>query len=251
MNLVLMEREELAGDGTIRLQDRRAHHLLKVLEAQPGRTVRAGVLGEGRASAEVLAVQPPAIVLRLLEPVEIESQPVPLRLVLALPRPKALRRIIQSASCLGATRIDLVNAWRVSSSYFSSPALSSENLRHEATLGAEQGARCHIPKIEVHRLLMPFLDTLQPVSGERRLIAHPAAQDLLPDLEANMADLPVTLAIGPEGGWIDREINSLTERAFSAFRLGDSILRSEVAVVAALTQIDLLRQRQLTKPSNL
>ena len=53
---------------------------------------------------------------------------------------------------------------------------------------------------------------------------------------------PVTLAIGPEGGWIDRELASLAGLGFRAVRLGAAVLRADTAVAALLAQIDLLRR---------
>ena len=69
-----------------------------------------------------------------------------------------------------------------------------------------------------------------------RSLEHP------PDRRAAISLRRSSLVIGPEGGWIDREIASLQERAFLSFRLGEWILRSELAVTAAIAQIDLLRQ---------
>jgi hypothetical protein len=53
---------------------------------------------------------------------------------------------------------------------------------------------------------------------------------------------PVEIAIGPEGGWIDRELETFQEAGFQPVRLGPWILRVETAVTAALAQIELLRR---------
>ena len=54
------------------------------------------------------------------------------------------------------------------------------------------------------------------------------------------------LAIGPEGGWIERELETFVERGFKPVSLGAPILRVEAAVAAALGQL-LLLQRQHEK----
>jgi len=70
------------------------------------------------------------------------------------------------------------------------------------------------------------------------LIAHPGA----PPLDRMPGD--VVLAIGPEGGWIDRELETFIARGFRPFSIGTGILRSEAAVAAALGQLALLERRQ-------
>ncbi len=200
-----------------------------------------GILGVARTRAAVLSIDTSSVTMHLMG--DITSQPPVLpskRLVLALPRPKALKRVVQNAACMGVSQLDLINAWKVSSSYFSSPILAASRLRQEAILGAEQGGRYRIPEIRVHRLFMPFLESLGQDNSEFRLVAHPAATHFLSDLGTLDESSDLTLAIGPEGGWIDREIDSLVESGFQPFRLGDSILRSEVAITAALAQVELM-----------
>lgn len=248
MNLILVEPGELKEDGTACLDGRRAHHLLEVLKVRPGQQLRAGVLGQGRARAEVLSTISSRVVIRLTAGGEETQNATAFRLILALPRPKAIKRVVQNAACMGVTDLELVNAWRVSSSYFSSPVLDPSRLRHEAILGAEQGGRFRIPDIRVHRLLMPFLDSLGTDDEDLRLLAHPSADRSLADVDAKRLVTDLTLAIGPEGGWIDREIESLRQRDFLPFRIGDWILRSEIAITAAIAQIDLLRKS--TRPGD-
>ena len=55
-------------------------------------------------------------------------------------------------------------------------------------------------------------------------------------------DEPTTLAIGPEGGWIQREVDTFIARGFTPITLGVPILRVETAVAAALGQLVLLRR---------
>jgi RsmE family RNA methyltransferase len=54
---------------------------------------------------------------------------------------------------------------------------------------------------------------------------------------------PLTLAIGPEGGWIEREVGTFAARGFAIVSLGAPVLRVEVALAAALGQLALLLRR--------
>ena len=245
MNLLLVEQAELAGDGTCTVADRRADHLRRVLGVTPGSTVRIGIVGGRIGTAEVLSDDGAALILR----VTATAAPPPrleLDLVLAIPRPKALSRVIETCAAFAVRRIDLTNAWRVDKSYLRSPRLEPAALAHAARLGAEQGATTLLPELSVHDRLMALLDARFPAPGGLRLIAHPGA----PPIEAVATSRPETLAIGPEGGWIERELETFVARGFTPCSLGTPILRVEPAVAALLGQLVLLDRIKHASPSS-
>ena len=253
MNLLLIEVAELREDCVFTIADRRAHHLRTVLGVQVGSTVRTGVLGQHIGNSEVLEVTNDSITLRY-DMVTLGPMPMPVDLVLAVPRPKVITRTIEIAASFGVRRIDLTNAWRVDKSYFGSPRLSPDALALAARYGAEQGATIHIPPIRIHDRFMGLLDDRFvgiPVKMRHavyteptlRLVAHPDA----PPIEEVVTERDrIALAIGPEGGWIERELETFVSRGFKPVSLGGPILRVEAAVASALGQL-LLIQRQLAK----
>ena len=95
MNLLLVQPSELADDGTCVLRDRRAVHLRTVLGVTPGSIVRAGVLGGAIGTAEVLADDGVALSVRVAA-TEPAREPLAVDLVLAVPRPKVLARVIET-----------------------------------------------------------------------------------------------------------------------------------------------------------
>ena len=102
-----------------------------------------------------------------------------------------------------------------------------------------------MPAVAIHHRLMPFLDQRfaagAPAAG-LRLCAH--ARDAVVIEQAWRGDpTPVTLAIGPEGGWIPREVDTFAERGFAIVSLGAPVLRVEVALAAALGQLAMLLRR--------
>ena len=211
-----------------------------MLAAGVGAQVRAGIVGGGVGRAEILDDDGTEITLRLTI-TEPPPLPLPIELVLAIPRPKVLTRVIESAASFGVAQIALTNAWRVDKSYLCSPRLADDALALAARLGAEQGATTHQPAIQVHRRLMGLLDERWPAdvpSAGLKLLAHPGA----PPIETVKMTGPITLAIGPEGGWIAREIDTFLARGFVAVSIGAPILRVEAAVAAALGQLLLLRR---------
>jgi RsmE family RNA methyltransferase len=244
VNLLLIEVDELREDCVFTIADRRAQHLRTVLGVQVGSTVKTGVIGKHIGTAEVLAVTGDAITLRY-DMVTLGPPPMPVDLVLAVPRPKVITRTIEIAASFGVRRIDLTNAWRVDKSYLGSPRLAPDALALAARYGAEQGATIRIPPIRIHDRFMAMLDDRFTVGTEPtlRLVAHPDA----PPIEQVVTERGLTaLAIGPEGGWIERELETLVERGFKPVSLGAPILRVEAAVASALGQL-LLLQRQHEK----
>jgi|CXWL01.1.fsa_nt_gi RsmE family RNA methyltransferase len=247
MNLLLLEPSEMGEDDRVTLTGRRAEHLRSVLGVVPGSEVRAAVLGTGVSRAEVVAVDASAVTLQLGEPAPLPALPR-LSLILALPRPRALARILRLGASLGLERIDLINSWRVEKSYFSSPVVTPEALRRELWLGAEQGGWPRLPEIAVHPKFRAFLEPLAPPPGTRALLADPEAA--APIEEVVLADprepAAEVLAIGPEGGWIERERESFRDHGFAEVRLGPWVLTVEHAVAVALGQWELLRRMSRT-----
>ena len=239
MNLLLLDPAELADDATCTLRDRRAVHIRGVLGATVGSRVRAGVIGGGIGAAELLSDDGSAITLRLAL-TEPAPSPLPIELVLAIPRPKVLTRVIETAAAFGVARIELTNAWRVDKSYLDSPRLDADALGEAARLGAEQGVTTHLPRIAIHRRLMALLDARWPGPPAVKLIAHPGAPPIEHAVTGPAA--PLVLAIGPEGGWIQREVDTFIARGFTPVSLGAPILRVETAVSAALGQLLVLHR---------
>lgn len=244
MNLVLLAPEELRPDGTARLGGRRALHAREVLGAAPGDRVQAGVVGGRMGEAEVLAAAADELVLRPALDRD-PPPPSPVALLLALPRPKILRRVLQASAAMGVKRLALVGSWRVEKSYFASPFLRAEAIRAELLLGLEQGRDTVVPEVTVHRFFKPFVEDQLAAAfpAPARLLAHPVDAAPLEALAA--AGARATLAVGPEGGWTAYEAGRLREAGFAPFSLGPRALRVDAAVPFAVGQVELwLRGRR-------
>jgi 16S rRNA (uracil1498-N3)-methyltransferase len=238
VNLLLLDAAELRPDGTARLSGRRAAHVAGVLRAGAGDRIQIGVVGGRMGEAEVLAASSAEIVLRPALDRE-PPPPSPVSLLLALPRPKILRKVLQAAASMGVKRIVLLGSYRVEKSYFASPFLAPEAVRAELLLGLEQGRDTVVPDVRVHRFFKPFVeDALAAAFPERtRLLAHPAGAA---PLESHAPEEGrAALAIGPEGGWTPYEAEELRRRSFAPFSLGARVLRVDAAVPYAVGQVEL------------
>ena len=223
MNLILLFEDDFIAPDLVRLTGRRREHILAVHRAAVGDELVVGLAG-GRIGTGVVLSD--AIEMRVTLDREPPA-PLAVTLVLALPRPKVLHRVVASATSMGVKRIYLVNAWRVEKSYWKSPRLAT--LRDAAILGLEQARDTVLPVIEERRLFRPFVEDELPeiAKGTTRLVAHPGGG-------VGKLATPLTLAIGTEGGWIAKEIESLQAIGFETYSMGPRILRMETAVAAIL-----------------
>jgi RsmE family RNA methyltransferase len=234
MNIVLLEEADFVASDQVRLCGRRALHVAEVHGAAAGRQLCVGRVNGRIGSGVVTDVAEGRIAMRV---VLDQDPPAPLavRLILALPRPKSLRRILQGVTAMGVKDITVLNTWRVEKSYWGTPLLAEPALRRELILGLEQGRDTRLPLIRQRRLFKPFVeDELPSMSRNSRcLVAHPHATTRCPEPSAE----PTTLVIGPEGGLIPYEIDMLEARGFAAVSLGAHIMRVEQAVPALIARL--------------
>jgi len=227
MNLVLLFNEDFVAPDRVRLTGRRLRHVAAVHRAKADDALTVGVAGGRIGRGRVVFIDDDALEMEVALDRD-PPQPLPLTLILAVPRPKVLNRVIAGAASLGIKRIFVINAWRVEKSYWSSPRMSDANLRAQSILGLEQARDTILPAIETRRLFRPFVEEELPsiAAGTRRLVAHPHATAVAP---RHVHDA-VTLAVGPEGGWIDAELASLERAGFQAASFGPRALRVETFI---------------------
>lgn len=242
MNLLLFEQNELTGTR-LQLDDRRAHHILDVLGLEKGDTLRVGMLNGKIGQGEVVHVEGRSVELDVLLTTLPPDVPE-IELILALPRPIMLQRIVKQATVLGVRRFHLIRSRRVQKSFFQTNLLRPDRLKEIMMQGLEQAMDTRMPEVVVHERFKPFIedvaDTLKPSS---RLLAHPDEAVTLPDLylENRVRD-GIVLAVGPEGGWNDYEIECFREHGFHCFSMGSRILHVDTAVIVLLAQLLLLQE---------
>ena len=233
MNLLLLMPEEAAGELVhLPASDRRATHLLGIVKVSPGDQVDIGVLGGNIGRAEITSIDDGKVSLKLDTLAQLPPPSLPLTLVLALPRPKMLRRTLQSAVSLGIKRICICHARKVDKSYWQSPYLGEAAMLANTLLGLEQSMDTQLPVITLHQRFKPFIEDDLPAiaRGTRRLLG---AVDGRPSAAFRVQEqAALTLAVGPEGGFIPYEVERLVEAGFETISLGTRVLRVETALPA-------------------
>lgn len=239
MNRILFEPEEAEG-GEVVLTGERARHVRDVLRVAPGARLRLGEIGGARHdAAKLLSVGPDECRVRL-GPSLPPLPRAPVDLLLALPRPKCLRRLWPQLGALGPGRIFLTAAEKVEKDYWGSTFLRPEVYRPLLLDGLAQAGDTRLPEIELHRRLKPLVQDVLAARYEpaRRLLAHPPEPDGAGEggrpLPAPDPAAPTLVAVGPEGGWSDFELRLFEDAGFRRISLGPRILRTDTAVVALL-----------------
>jgi 16S rRNA (uracil1498-N3)-methyltransferase len=235
MNLILLFDEDFTDTGAhVRLQGRRLRHVLDVHRAAAGDELSVGLLG-GRIGTGRVTVLNSSILEMEVRFEQAPPQALPVTLILALPRPKVLRRVLRTVSAMGVKRVHLINSFRVEKSYWQTPFLKEENVTEQLILGLEQARDTVLPEVLQRPLFKPFIEDELPgiIQGTLPLVAHPAAGEPCPrDLKR-----AATLAIGPEGGFIPYEIDKFISCGFTPVSMGGRILSTETAVPALLSRL--------------
>lgn len=263
---------EIADDITVTLpmDDYRTIHAAKILCLQNGDAIRCGVVSNERHSGLVTdkaTIQwlpegkvkkaeplgngsPPGslhVSLTSLVPIDEVLTKPPVSLILALPRPLALARMLPMIAQMGVDTLVLTEARKVPKDYFGSHLFRKpQSLTNLLIEGLCQSGDVQLPKVIVTRNLSKFLndevDEVFPINKYARAIAHP-----LRTLDHNIVKLRdvsfpsetsrcLLVAVGPEGGWeepdeLDRFVR---DHGFEQVSMGSRVLRSDCAVVSLL-----------------
>ena len=233
MNLVLLRQGDWIDADRVLLRERRAGHIRTVLQAEVGDSLRVGLLGGLCGQGLVEAVEPDGVRLRV-----VLTDPPPPRhrfdIVLALPRPKMLRRILRQCAEFGIANLHLLHSARVEKSYWQSPLLQPAALEEALLAGLERSRDTIAPRVHLHRRFRPFVeDQLSGIcAGRPCWLAHMDAPLAL----AEAPPVPAVVMIGPEGGFVPFEIQLAEAVIARRVCLGPRTLSVDTALVTVLAQ---------------
>lgn len=236
MNLLLLTPDHFINDNEIQLDERQRTHVLGVIKPNVGDLLTIGKMGEQIGRARVSYIDKLDVRLDQIEYLEESPPPLPLTLLLAMPRPQQLKRILQTVATMGVTKLCFIQTQRAEKSFWQSPSATDKAIKEQLILGLEQGKATHLPTIEKHVRFKPFVEDVLPSLAANTLkwVAHPGDYPSVNHIGKTQA---ATLAIGPEGGFISSEIALLEQQGFEARQLGARILKVETAVTALIAKM--------------
>lgn len=234
MNLLLLQPENMLSDTQAKVSGRQVRHIHETLNLKTGNTITVGLVNQQIGLAELVELNQDSALLNI-QWTTPPPQALPVTLIIGLPRPKMLKRIIQTATTMGVKELYFINSWKVEKSFWQTPWLSEAKLLENCILGLEQAKDTILPTIHIKKLFKPFVeDELPGISaGSVKLLAHPISDAPCP----NQVNTQTTLVIGPEGGFTPYEVGKLEEVGFQSVHLGTRILRVETAVPVLLGRL--------------
>jgi len=228
------------NETTATLRGEQAHHLARVLRAQPGQ--QFDVVANGFLhSAVIESITDDAVVFALGEQQETEGA-LPVHLFFSVIKFDHYEWGLEKATELGVARVTPVLARRTEKHLAQAASKRVERWRRIALESAKQSRRSDIPEIDEplplakaltlaeapHKLLLAETEQENPLADALRGHVMPDG----PSAEHNHA---VCFAIGPEGGWTNEELALFAAAGWKAVTLGPRILRAETAAIAALS----------------
>lgn len=234
MNVILLEPHDYISNGRVHLSDERAQHIRDILGAEKNKNLKVGNLNGLLGSGEISYIDDNAVELN----VKLDRAPppkLPLTIILALPRPKMLRRILRTVAELGVRELILVNSAKVEKSYWQTPALNAETIRGYFIDGLQQSGDTVLPTIQFEKLFKPFVEDRLPalLKNSHGIVAHPGTDHACP-ISFNKE---CVLAIGPEGGFTPYEVDKLVAAGMHSVHLGTRILRVENALTTLVARL--------------
>ncbi len=235
MNTLLLEDEDFTSAQVAVIRGWRAEHMIATVGVSTGSVIRCGKVGGLLGQAIIRKRSAKQLV---LECTLDSNPPAPsaIELVCALPRPKMLRRIVRTSAELGVKRLVFINSFRVEKSYWQSPMLAPDKLREFCIEGLQQAGDTVMPEVTVQKRFKPYVEDQLPgiIGSKQAILGHPRA----PAFPPSAAPAACLLAVGPEGGFIDYEIDALQSAGFSAYRFSERVMRCDTVIpflIARLT----------------
>lgn len=234
MNIILLEPGDWIDPNTVRLNDYRHRHMTEVLKVTPGQTLRVGLVNGDCGTGMVSQVEQDATQLTVALEENQQLPRHPLTVILALPRPKMLRRVLRTCAEFGVGELHLIHSYRVEKSFWQSPLLQDARIAEALRAGMERSGDPIMPKVVQHKRFKPFIeDALPVIAGSDPIYClHPGNTQPLADRPAGHA----TVLLGPEGGFIPFEVQLAQAQGAVLRTLGERILSVDTAVNAALAQ---------------
>jgi 16S rRNA (uracil1498-N3)-methyltransferase len=217
------------------LQGDLAHHVGRVLRAQPGQLYE---LSDGTSVwlGKIENVTRDRVDFALLEQLSAYAPQLQTTLLLSIVKFDALEWSLEKATELGVSRIVPLGAARSEKALLAAAAKRSDRWQKILLESSQQSRRLQLPVLAP--LAKPDAAFASTTNGLKILLSESPEAQPLRDVLTGVRASSATLAIGPEGGWTDAEFAAAHNASFLEASLGKLILRTETAVVAALANLN-------------
>lgn len=225
MNMLLIEEE--SPNNIYIIKGKQFTHIKDHLKIDIGENFIAGILNSKIGKAKVLSIGEESLKIQFY-PEKNPPKPINIKLIMAIPRPKVLKRVLKHIVTFGIKEIYLINSWSVEKSFLKSSIIKNREFDKYIKDGLEQSVDTIYPKIEIYEQFKPFVEDILPEISKNcvKYLAHPK----------NAVDAPYKIkektivAIGPDRGFNNFEVKKFEKQKFKTVTLGDRILHQESAI---------------------
>lgn len=217
------------------LPDDQAHHVRDVLRMRPGQALELFTDEGVQARATLHEVGPQRVLAEVAALDQAAPLAIPLVIASAVPRSNRADWMIEKLSELGVTRYIPLSASR--SVVVPEGHNKLERWRRIAIEAAKQSRRTGTMTIDPVMSLPAALELTVPLGDAAYLSTGSDTQPIYHFLAAQEELRPLTLFIGPEGGWTPVEMEAFGQAGLTAVGLTTTILRIETAALAAAAVI--------------
>lgn len=214
-------------------------HLHNTLKAKPGNQYRCTILNQGICRGEILSLDENHCQLKLSAPEA--GSPCWFNLVVGLSRPQTVKKILEHATTYGAAGIHFFKAELSDKSYLDTKVLEENEKMALLKAGLSQsGCYYQVPRVKADKY-----NPAQQYAEENQkfildLTGAKSFLEYAPEIDFNRT---VTLAIGPERGFVAQDLERFHAAGFKSVKVSSSILRVEHAVYSAIAQLELIREQ--------
>ena len=225
MNIILFQE----GETFLPIRDERAQHILRVLHMKEGDTFRGGIVNAMEGQMTIEGISDEGITLSFV-PENDSSALYPLTLICAQVRPICMRRILREAVSLGVSRMILPVSDLGEKSYLNASLYKDGEYREILIDGAMQAGRTGVPET----VLAENVEEAVRIASADSYLLLDNAIGAVPLSGMDLRGRSVVVAVGPERGWSDRERRLFLDSGYTPTIMGNRILRTETAAVAAV-----------------
>lgn len=255
MNLILISSKIIYKNNEeyfFKTDNRQTSHLKNILNVTLNQIIKVGVINKGKGEGKVIEESKSFYIIKLLTPIHLEEKSddnvLPIDVVLCIPRPKVLNKLLQQLSSLGVKKIIIVFSDFSNKCYESSKILKNEEIKLALQLGLEQAMCTRFPEIYIHYSFSSFFMNIEKYTDEHtlKICAHTNVKKKnMESIEysiLNMEKGKILLMLGCERGFSELELYLIKKLNFHFFNLTERILKCETALLIIIGQLLLLTE---------
>lgn len=239
MNTIIIKNSDLLKPNLYRVQSKTIiHHIIKVLKLNVGETLKVCLLNEGVGTGVIQSLSNEEVTIFVKEEDLLKKRAPWVNLIVGLSRPQTCKKVLELGTSMGVKSFKFLNAELSEKSYAQSKIFQNNTFEKYILNGLSQSSNLHIkPSLKVAK---SFNENLG--ENEQKLILSPFSEKNLNDITIDF-EKQITVAIGPERGWTDKEVNEFKSHNFLDVKISSSVLRVETATISILSQLELLKNK--------